>query len=128
MPDTQLIDLDEMSLEEVTSFIKTAQDKKRSLADAARLAKGPTKRGRGILETAKRILYANPNISLDNLYKEVSDKCGKCSLSVLQTVKSDFFNTMRVLEELGALKEKKVETAPKNNSRPQIVPPPPNAA
>src|SRR5690242_18138289 len=93
--------------QQINNQIKQLREQARTLEEEIRKTKPPAKRGRGVLEAAKRILWETPNIKMDDLHKQVSEKCGQASLTVLQTARSDFFHTLKVLKELGALKDPK---------------------
>lgn len=106
------LDIDSMSVEQLTAKktdvaeqIKKLQLLKRQVEDEERAKKPPPRRGRGVMSTAKRILWFEPNIEITDLHKQVVKECGPCSLTVIQTVRSDFRNTLEVLRELGKLKE-----------------------
>lgn len=110
--DEDELDLDNMSVEELTAKkmnlgerIKKLQLMKRQVEDEERANRPPPRRGRGVMSTAKRILWFEPNIDIAELHKRVVAECGPCSLTVIQTVRSDFRNTIEVLRELGKLKE-----------------------
>lgn len=94
-----------MSVSELAAKIKELQVRKRQAEDEERANKPPPRRGRGVMATAKRILWFEPNIDIADLHKRVVSECGPCSLTVIQTTRSDFRNTIEVLRELGKLKE-----------------------
>jgi hypothetical protein len=109
--------IDGLSLEQLTSKdlgaqIKQLQVLKRQVEEEERASKPAPRRGRGVMSTAKKILWFEPDIDIADLHKRVVDQCGPCSLTVIQTVRSDFRNTIEVLRELGKLKEEPGQSKP----------------
>lgn len=113
----QLNKQDEMTPDQLRELGKQLQAKRLELEAEARRSKGPTKRGRGVLETTKKILLDEPDIPADELYKRITEKCGTCSYAVMQTVRSDFAHTLRVLEEAGRLQKAPAEVVNLDNER-----------
>lgn len=117
-------DLDDMdtlaslSTAELAEKIKTLTALKRVKVEEERAAKPPSKRGRGILETTKKILLEQPDIPNDDLFKVITERCGSCSRIVMETVRSDFKHSLRVIKDAGRLKEPD-EVAP---IEPEVVP------
>lgn len=94
-----------LSTAELAQKIKALTALKRVKSEEERAAKPPTKRGRGILETTKKILLEQPDIANDDLFNLITERCGSCSRTVMETVRSDFKHSLRVLKEAGRLKE-----------------------
>lgn len=94
-----------LSAAELSEKIKTLTALKRVKSEEERAAKPPSKRGRGILETTKKILLEQPDIPNDDLFKLITERCGSCSRVVMETVRSDFKHSLRVLKDAGRLKE-----------------------
>jgi hypothetical protein len=94
-----------LSTTELAQKIKALTALKRVKSEEERAAKPPSKRGRGILETTKKILLEQPDIHNDDLFNLITERCGSCSRTVMETVRSDFKHSLRVLKEAGRLKE-----------------------
>lgn len=103
--ETQEEEETQLSVAELAAKIKELQLRKRQAEDEERANKPVPRRGRGVMAEAKKILWYNPDIEIAELHKQVVSKCGPCSLTVIQTTRSDFRNTIEVLRELGKLKE-----------------------
>lgn len=101
---SDMLKLDDLSPEELAKIIKEAQGIKRQKVEEARAAK-PMKRGRGIMEFTKRTHLEYPDISNDELYQLLSDNFEGASRSVMETCRSDFKHSLKVLGDMGRLKE-----------------------
>jgi hypothetical protein len=97
-----------LSAAELAKQIKALTVLKRVKAEEERAAKPPTKRGRGILEFTKKTLLLQPEITNDELFKLVTEKCGTCSRIVMEAVRSDFKHTLKILREEGYYKDPEI--------------------
>jgi hypothetical protein len=126
MSDTEDVDtFADLSTAELAEKIKVLTALKRVKSEEERAAKPPTKRGRGILETTKKILLEQPDIENDELFKLITERCGSCSRTVMETVRSDFKHSLRVLKEAGRLKEPDEVTPVVEKTEPPEEPEPP---
>ncbi len=106
------IDLSKLTSAQLATIGKQVATVKRVKVEEEAKNKPYSPRGRGVMAAIKTVVYKNPTLTGDALLAavrneiSVADKDGrKTSKSVVDTARSDFINSIRVLKELGALKD-----------------------